>query len=87
LWFFFGRIRDDDATLDFFALLDALNENAISEGLYFEFGVFGHSGVGKVGLPGLGGLHNAEGMPKRFLAGLAIVYVVFLGLSGISSVN
>jgi hypothetical protein len=44
-------------------------------------------GVGKVGLPGLGELRNAEGMPKRFLAGLAIVYMRFLGLSGITSPN
>jgi hypothetical protein len=44
-------------------------------------------GVGKVRLPGLGELHYAEGMPKRFLVCLAIVYVGFLGLSGITSPN
>jgi hypothetical protein len=38
-------------------------------------------GFGKVRLPVLGELRIAEGMPKRFLAGLAIVYVVFLGIT------
>jgi hypothetical protein len=40
-------------------------------------------GVGKVGLPGLGELHNAEGMQKPFLTGFAIVLVLFLGQSGL----
>ncbi len=39
-----GGVRDDDAALDLFSLFDALEEDAIAEGLDAGFGVFGHGG-------------------------------------------
>lgn len=45
LWLLLGGVGDDDASLDFFGLFDALEEDAITEGLDARFGVFGHVDV------------------------------------------